>query len=289
MINRLCVVGVGLIGGSFALGLKEAGLVKHVVGVDHDPQNLDLALFTGLIDQAASSLEAGVQGSDCVFIAVPVGVMPEIFRQLAPLWQAEVLYTDAGSTKTDVLRALAEVHGTVPSNFVAGHPIAGAETSGASAARSGLFLGRRVILTPCESTSPKALDLTKSLWEGLGARVSEMDSIRHDAVLAATSHLPHVLSFALTAMLGRHDEQQDILAYAAGGLRDFTRIAGSDPAMWRDISLANRDQLLPLIEEYRIALGEVAEMIKAGDSDRLVQLFADARAARQRFIDQLDK
>lgn len=289
MINRLCVVGVGLIGGSFALGLKEAGLVRRVVGVDRDAQNLDLALFSGLIDESAASLEEGVQGADCVFIAVPVGVMPEVFRQLSPLWQNDVLYTDAGSTKTDVLRALAQVHGCVPSNFVAGHPIAGAETSGASAARSGLYQGRRVILTPSDGTSCEALDLAKSLWEGVGARVTEMDPVHHDAILAATSHLPHVLSFALTAMLGRHDEQQDIFAYAAGGLRDFTRIAGSDPAMWRDISLANREQLLPLIEEYRLALSDVAEMIKSGDSDRLAQLFADARSARQRFIDQLDK
>lgn len=289
MINRLCVVGVGLIGGSFALGLKEAGLVKHVVGVDRDAKNLDLALSTGLIDESAASLREGVQGADCVFIAVPVGVMPEVFRQLSPLWQNDVLYTDAGSTKADVLRALAQAKGCVPSNFVAGHPIAGAETSGASAARSGLFEGRRVILTPTDNTSSEALELAKSLWVGVGARVSEMDPAHHDAILAATSHLPHVLSFALTAMLGRHDEQKDIFAYAAGGLRDFTRIAGSDPAMWRDISLANRDQLLPLIEEYRLALGDVAQMIKSGDSDRLTQLFADARMARQRFIDQLDK
>ncbi|MEY4685697.1 MAG: hypothetical protein RLZ25_2156 [Pseudomonadota bacterium] len=289
MINRLCVVGVGLIGGSFALGLKEAGLVKRVVGVDRDAANLDLALFAGLIDEAAASLEEGVRGVDCVFIAVPVGVMPDIFRQLSPLWQNGVLYTDAGSTKSDVIKALANAHGFVPSNFVAGHPIAGAETSGASAARSGLFQGRRVILTPLADTAADALALAKSLWEAVGARVSEMAPVHHDEILAATSHLPHVLSFALTAMLGRHDEQQDIFAYAAGGLRDFTRIAGSDPAMWRDICLANRDQLLPLVEEYRLALGMVSKMIKDGDSDQLIQLFADARMARQRFIDQLDK
>jgi prephenate dehydrogenase len=289
MINRLCVVGVGLIGGSFAIALKEAGLVKRVVGVDRDAANLDLALFTGLIDEAAPSLEVGVQGADCVFIAVPVGVMPEIFRQLSPVWQNDVLYTDAGSTKADVLRSLGKALGHIPSNFVAGHPIAGAESSGASAARCGLFEGRRVILTPVDETSGDALSLAQSLWEGIGARVSAMAPAHHDEILAATSHLPHVLSFALTAMLGRHDEQQEIFAYAAGGLRDFTRIAGSDPGMWRDITLANRDQLLPLIEEYRTALAEVAALIRAGDSDRLAQLFADARMARQRFIDQLDK
>lgn len=289
MINRLCVVGVGLIGGSFALGLKEAGLVKRVVGVDCDVANLDLALFTGVIDEVATSLETGVEDADCVFIAVPVGAMPQVFRQLSPLWQNGVLYTDAGSTKTDVLKALAEAHGSVPSNFVAGHPIAGSETSGASAARPGLFRGRCVILTPVVDTSVAALGRARDLWEGLGSRVSEMQPVHHDEILAATSHLPHVLSFALTAMLGRHDEQQDIFSYAAGGLRDFTRIAGSDPAMWRDITLANRDQILPLIEEYRLALGEVSQMIKAGDSAQLLQLFADARMARQRFIDLLEK
>ncbi|MEN9682173.1 MAG: hypothetical protein RLZZ627_2066 [Pseudomonadota bacterium] len=289
MINRLCVVGVGLIGGSFAIGLKQAGLVKRVVGVDRDAANLDLALFTGLIDEAAPSLQEGVKDADCVFIAVPVGVMPEIFRQLTPLWQNNVLYTDAGSTKADVLKALHHALGHIPPNFVAGHPIAGAETSGASAARCGLFEGRRVILTPVEETSEDSVGLTRALWEGIGARVSAMAPVHHDEILAATSHLPHVLSFALTAMLGRHDEQQEIFAYAAGGLRDFTRIAGSDPAMWRDIALANRDQLLPLMEEYRTAIEEVATLIRTGDSLRLAQLFADARMARQRFIDQLDK
>jgi prephenate dehydrogenase len=289
MIKRLCVVGVGLIGGSFALGLKEAGLVERVVGVDRDAANLDLALFTGLIDEASFSLEEGVKGADCIFIAVPVGAMPDIFRQLSPLWQNDVLYTDAGSTKSDVLQALAEAHGSVPPNFVPGHPIAGAETSGASAARSGLFEGRRVILTPIAETSVVSLGMARALWEGVGARVSVMEPIHHDEILAATSHLPHVLSFALAAMLGRHDEEQDIFAYAAGGLRDFTRIAGSDPAMWRDICIANKDQLLPLIEEYRLALGEVTDKIRAGDSDQLIQIFADARNARQRFIDQLDK
>jgi prephenate dehydrogenase len=289
MIKRLCVVGVGLIGGSFALGLKEAGLVERVVGVDRDAANLDLALFTGLIDEASFSLEEGVKGADCIFIAVPVGAMPDIFRQLSPLWQNDVLYTDAGSTKSDVLGALAEAHGSVPPNFVPGHPIAGAETSGASAARSGLFEGRRVILTPIAETSVVSLGMARALWEGVGAWVSVMEPIHHDEILAATSHLPHVLSFALAAMLGRHDEEQDIFAYAAGGLRDFTRIAGSDPAMWRDICIANKDQLLPLIEEYRLALGEVTDKIRAGDSDQLIQIFADARNARQRFIDQLDK
>ena len=289
MIKRLCVVGVGLIGGSFALGLKEAGLVERVVGVDRNAANLDLALFTGLIDEASFSLEEGVKGADCIFIAVPVGAMPDIFRQLSPLWQNDVLYTDAGSTKSDVLQALAEAHGSVPPNFVPGHPIAGAETSGASAARSGRFEGRRVILTPIAETSEVSLGMARALWEGVGARVSEMEPSHHDEILAATSHLPHVLSFALAAMLGRHDEEQDIFAYAAGGLRDFTRIAGSDPAMWRDICIANKDQLLPLIEEYRLALGEVTDKIRAGDSDQLIQIFADARNARQRFIDQLDK
>jgi len=289
MINRLCVIGVGLIGGSFALGLKEAGLVKRVVGVDRDAENLDLALFTGLIDEAAPSLEAGVSGADCVFIAVPVGGMPDLFRQLLPFWQNNVLYTDAGSTKADVLSALNNAFGHIPPNFVAGHPIAGAETSGASSARCGLFEGRRVILTPVDETSGESLGLATALWEGIGARVSAMAPVHHDEILAATSHLPHVLSFVLTAMLGRHDEQQEIFAYAAGGLRDFTRIAGSDPGMWRDIALANKDQLLPLIEEYRTALEEVATFIRTGDADRLAQLFADARLARQRFIDQLDK
>jgi prephenate dehydrogenase len=289
MLNRLCIIGVGLIGGSFALSLREAGLVREVVGVDRDLENLRLAEFLGLIDRGAASLEEGVEGADCVFIAVPVGVMPAIFRGLAPLWQNDTVYCDAGSTKRDVLAALESVFGEVPSNFVPGHPIAGAENSGASAARAGLFSNRRVILTPVAGTRQEALELIRTLWESVGSRVSLMEATRHDQVLAATSHLPHVLSFALTSMLGKHDEKQEIFTYAAGGLRDFTRIAGSDPAMWRDISLANRDQLLPLIEEYRDALADVAKMLADEDADRLVHLFADANQARKRFIDQLDK
>lgn len=289
MIKRLCVVGVGLIGGSFALGLKQAGLVGQVVGVDQDTANLELAISRGLIDEGTTSMEEGLKNADCVFFAVPVGVMPSIFLQLAPLWQNDVIYTDSGSTKSDVLDAISHALGYMPPNFVPGHPIAGAETSGASAAKAALFQGRRVILTPTEKTAQPALNAIRNLWEGIGARVSQMEAGHHDEILAATSHLPHVLSFVLTAMLGRHDEKQDIFAYAAGGLRDFTRIAGSDPAMWRDISLANRDQILPLIEEYCAALGDMAQMIKDGDSDRIEQLFADARHARQRFVDQLDK
>lgn len=289
MLKRLCIIGVGLIGGSFARALRESGLVQEVVGVDSDPNNLHEAKALGIIDHGFSRIDEGVCGADCVFISVPVGSMTEIFRQLAPVWQNAAVYTDAGSTKRDVLASLESVFGAVPPNYVPGHPIAGAEKSGAAAARSDLYKGRRVILTPTRDTYPRALDQVRDLWEATGGKVSVMSAAHHDQVLAATSHLPHLLSFALTAMLGRHDEEQEIFTYAAGGLRDFTRIAGSDPIMWRDISLANRDQLLLLISEYRDAIDRIARMLTDEDSAGLENLFVDANLARQRFIDQLDK
>jgi prephenate dehydrogenase len=289
MLKRLCIIGVGLIGGSFALALRQKGLVHEIVGVDRDSHNLEIARSLGIIDRGTTLISEGVVEADCIFIATPVGVMPEIFRELAPVWQNDALYTDAGSTKGDVVAALKSELGYFPANFVPGHPIAGAEVSGAASAREGLFQGRRVILTPEGETSAEALEAIRELWSSMGARVSCMEPAHHDAVLAATSHLPHVLSFALTAMLGRHDEKQEIFAYAAGGLRDFTRIAASDPSMWKDISLANREQLVPLIEEYRQALKDVIDMLEEQDADALSQLFVDANMARQRFIDQWDK
>lgn len=289
MIQRLCLIGVGLIGGSLALALRHRGLVGEIIGTDADPANLAIAHEQGIVDHVSPSIAAAATGADWVVIATPVGALPAIFSALRPLWRDDVVYTDTGSTKADVIAALEQVFGAVPANFVPGHPIAGAERSGAEAAHAGLFDHRRVILTPLANTDPLSLERVGALWAGIGARVSQMDPRHHDEVLAATSHLPHVLAFVLTAMLGRKDEKQEIFQYAAGGFRDFTRIASSDPRMWLDICLANRRELVPLIEQYREALREVAELMSGGDADRLLALFSDARAARQRFLDQLEK
>ena len=289
MIRRLCLIGVGLIGGSLALALRRQPGVASIVGVDRDEANLAAALRLGIIDEARTEVAAAAVDADLVVLATPVGAMPAVLAALGPVWRAGTLYTDVGSTKLDVIAALQAQLGSVPANFVPGHPIAGAECSGAAAARADLFDRRRVILTPLPETSPDALERVERLWAAVGARVSRMAPRHHDEVLAATSHLPHVLAFVLTEMLGRRDEQQEIFQYAAGGFRDFTRIASSDPRMWLDICLANREQIVPLVEQYREALALAAGHIQAGRAEALLQLFADARSARQRFLDQLEK
>lgn len=287
MIDRLLVIGVGLIGGSFALGLREAGQVGEVIGFDSDLQNLEKALSLGLIDRIATDLAKATADADLIFIAVPVGAMGSLIESLAHCWNSRATYTDAGSTKRDVLQALRHSFGEIPSNFIPGHPIAGSEDSGATAARTGLFDGRCVILTPEPQTAKAPLSCVEELWAQLGARVTRMSALTHDEILAATSHLPHVLSFVLCDLLGREDDERTLFAYAAGGLRDLTRIAGSDPRMWRDICLTNRDQLVPLIEQYRDALGAAAALMRSGDEEGLFGLFASARAARQRFTEQM--
>lgn len=289
MIRRLCLIGAGLIGGSLALALRRRGLVGEIIGVDTDPRNLARARELGIVDRVAPDIQTAAREADWVAIATPVGAMPGILAALRPVWREEAVYTDTGSTKADVMAALEQEFGAAPANFVPGHPIAGAERSGAEAANPAIFEGKRVILTPVAGTDPRALARVAALWEGIGARVSQMEPRHHDAVLAATSHLPHVLAFVLTAMLGRRDEQQELFQYAAGGFRDFTRIASSDPRMWRDICLANRREIVPLIGQYRETLREAAEIIEGGDADRLLALFSDARSARQRFLDQLEK
>jgi len=288
MIERLCLIGVGLMGGSLALALRQRGLAREVMGIDVDPANLAAARERNIIDAGFSDLRVGVEGADWVVIAAPVGATPGILAALLPVWRDEVIYTDTGSTKADVIGALERILGRIPSNFVPGHPITGAERSGAGAAEPGLFANRRVILTPVAATAADMLERVDAMWRGVGASVTRMDPAHHDEVLAATSHLPHVLAFVLTEMLGRKDEQQEIFQYAAGGFRDFTRIASSDPRMWRDICLANAREIVPLIEQYREALGTTAERMRLGDADGLLQLFSAARSARQRFIDQLE-
>lgn len=289
MIQRLSLIGVGLIGGSLSLALKERGLTGTIVGFDTDSRNLSQALELGVIDLAVDSVGQAVAGADWVVIATPVGALPRVFAELQPHWRDDWTVSDTGSTKLDVVEAASRVFGGVPANFVPGHPIAGAELSGAGAARADLFERKRVILTPVERTDRNVLHKVEQCWLGIGALVSKMAPAHHDEVLAATSHLPHVLAFVLTEMLGRKDEQQEIFQYAAGGFRDFTRIASSDPRMWLDICLANRQQLLPLLEEYRQALKIAGQLIQSEKAEELLALFSDARNARQRFLDQLEK
>lgn len=289
MIERLALIGTGLIGGSITLAARKAGFVHQISGFDQNPEHLENALTAGIIDHAAFSIEEVVRHADLIVIAVPVGAIPAVLAELRPFWNPDAVYTDVGSTKLNVIESLVSIFGFVPENFVPGHPIAGLEQSGPKAATPSLFEKKRVILTPTLETRAEALSRVVLLWEALGARVSEMEPGQHDEILAATSHLPHVLAFALTDMLGTKDETVQIFKYAAGGFRDFSRIASSDPRMWRDICLANRDALVPLIQEYCAVLSRTAAMLQSGDAIELQERFAHARNARQRFLDQFDQ
>jgi prephenate dehydrogenase len=289
MIERLCIIGVGLIGGSVARAARVRKLARVLVGVDADPANLQAALASGVVDEGYEAVAAGAAGADFVVLATPVGAAGSILGELRAVWSERAVYTDVGSTKCDVIAAVSQALGGMPANFVPGHPIAGAERSGVEASRADLYEGKRVILTPLDSTGTDALAQVEAFWQAIGANVSRMEPAHHDEVLAATSHLPHVLAFVLTDMLGRQDEQQEIFQYAAGGFRDFTRIASSDPKMWLDICLANREHIVPLIEQYRGALKKAADLISDQSAAELHTLFTNARNARQRFLDQLEK
>jgi prephenate dehydrogenase len=278
---RLAVIGVGLIGGSFALALKQANAVSHVVGVGRDPANLKLALERGAIDSIAPDPAAAARGADLILVATPVAQFPKVF---ASLTDAKAVVTDAGSTKRDVVAAARKGLGKKISQFVPAHPIAGAEKSGVAAASAELFRGKRVVLTPLQESSAESISKVEKAWSACGARISRMDADEHDAVLAAVSHLPHLLAFALVHEVARRENSAQLFSFAAGGFRDFTRIASSHPEMWRDICIANRDRLLHELRSYSNELGAVQKLLEAGDGAGLEKLFASARAARNKWI-----
>lgn len=283
MISQLAVIGVGLIGGSFARALRAAGEVRSVVGCGRDLAHLERARALGVIDELTDQPSQAVRGADVVLLAMPVAATESVLRALSPALDAHTVITDAGSTKGDVVAAAARAWGRVPGNFVPGHPVAGTEHSGVEASFATLFRDRRVILTPLETTDPDALAQVRRLWQATGALVEEMSVERHDRILAAISHLPHVLAYALVDQLAAMDGHADMLSYAAGGFRDFTRIASSSPDMWRDIVLANRDALLPLLDGYRDHLGRLRALIAAGDGEALHASFERAKALRDRY------
>jgi prephenate dehydrogenase len=290
MFNRLCIIGVGLIGGSIARAARLHGLCDNIVGYGRqlDEQNLQTAKGLGVIDDYSLELAEAVQGSDCVVIATPVASIESIFALLKPLWSDSAVYSDVGSTKGSVIAAAERVFGVVPDNLVPAHPIAGAEQSGVTASVDNLFVNKRLIITPLDNTRPEAVQRIQEFWEQLGSLVSVMGVSHHDGVLAATSHLPHILAFALVDMLGHKDEQSEIFKYAAGGFKDFTRIASSDPVMWRDICSANKDEIIPLIEQLKGELDKIQCLLETNDSQQLFETFTYARNARQRFLDQFN-
>lgn len=291
MFDRLCILGIGLIGSSVARAARKQGLCRQIVayGRVQDADNLQLAKQLGVIDHFYTNIEAAVSGADCVVIAVPVGAAESLFRLLQPVWSDTAVYTDVCSTKGSIINAAKTVFGEVPGNFIPAHPIAGAERSGVEAGMADLFENKRLIITPLDNSSVVALDKVTRFWEGIGSTISLMDVDHHDTVLAATSHLPHILAFALVDLLGRKDEQVEIFKYAAGGFRDFSRIASSDPTMWLDICMANKQEIIPLIQQLQAELSKIQNMLENNDDQQLFETFTYAREARQRFLDQLEK
>ncbi len=277
---RIAIIGVGLIGGSLARALRHAGVVGEVVGAGRDPAHLREAQSLGVIDRGADSVAAAVDGADIVIIATPVGTVVEVCAQIAPALAPDAVITDVGSVKGSVIAAARKSLGAAYARFVPGHPIAGTERSGVAASFAELFDGRRVILTPDADTDSAALARIRSLWQATGATVLEMSATDHDRILAHTSHLPHMLAYALVDLLARADDSDAMFDLAAGGFYDFTRIASSDPTMWRDICIANRDALIASLDSYQALLGELSRAVAAGDAEQLLATFRRAKQAR---------
>ena len=282
-LGRLVVIGLGLIGGSFAKGLRERGLCREVIGVDLDPESRRLAVELGVVDRCEVDLAAACQGADIIQLAVPILAMEKLLTELAKLDLGTTVLTDVGSAKGNVVRAARLAFTGKAVRFVPGHPIAGSEQSGVEASNAQLFRRHKVILTPCEQSDDAALALVDALWRELGADVEHMEVEHHDQVLAATSHLPHLLAFTLVDSLAKRSENLEIFRYAAGGFRDFTRIAGSDPVMWHDIFLANREAVLRTLDVFRDDLDALRDAVDAGDGHQLLGVFTRARVAREHF------
>jgi prephenate dehydrogenase len=280
LIRRLCIIGVGLIGGSLAQALKQANAVTEVVGAGRGGASLQKALALGVIDRYETELATAVVDADVVVVAVPLGAMFDVFAAIAEHLPEHCVLTDVGSSKGSVLGDVRRAFGQAPATFVPGHPIAGTEKSGVEASFPELFRKRRVILTPLVETDAGAYHLIRQMWEITGAEVIDMGVRHHDEVLAATSHLPHVLAYALVDTLARLDDRAEIFRYAAGGFRDFTRIASSDPQMWHDICLANRELLLQVIEQFTHDLAHLVEAIRNGDNETIMAIFRRAKHAR---------
>ncbi len=281
---RVGIAGLGMIGGSLALALREAGFAAEILAWDPDPAALQAGLEQGVIDEAAHTLESLAAAVDLLVLAAPTLACDDLLRRVLKAPHTPRYVTDVASVKAPLCRVLNEVDSEIAARVIPGHPIAGSERSGVTAADGGLFRHHRVILTPRAETATEAIDVVTSMWTAAGARVSTMAIDEHDAVLAATSHLPHVLAYALVDALARSPTRNDIFRFAAGGFRDFTRIASSDPVMWRDISLANGPALLAVLADFEEHLAELRRAIEAGDGEALENTFRAAKEARDAYL-----
>lgn len=283
-LNKITIIGVGLIGGSFAKGMKQLGLAKSIVGYGRHLPPLKQAVTLEVIDEYETDLAIAVKDADLVLMAVPLGALSDILKQLKPHLTPTMILTDVGSAKASVIDAVKACLGEIPAQFVAGHPIAGKEKSGVEAATGNLFQDHKVILTPTAETSLAAIQVVTEVWRSLGADVSEMTPEYHDEVLAATSHLPHLLAFGLVDLLNDHKELGNVFQYTAGGFRDFTRIASSDATMWRDIALTNPTAISKWLRNYQAELTHLIELVDNHQGDTLYQLFDQAKKARDTHI-----
>ena len=284
LIDHLSIIGLGLIGGSLARALRKAKLVGRVTACNRGEDTLKKAIELDVIDDYTLDIAEAVKGADVVVIGTPLSTTEKLLPQIAEALDSNTVLTDVGSAKGSVVNAAREMLGEKFSQFVPGHPIAGTEQSGVEASFAELFIGHRVILTPVEETSDKAHKLIVDMWEAVGADVIDLDVIHHDEVLAATSHLPHMLAYALVDCLVSMQARDEIFKYAAGGFADFTRIASSNPDMWHDICFSNRDALLKTLDKFSGHIDQVKSAIESSDSERLLNIFRRAKNARDKFI-----
>ncbi len=278
--SKLAVIGLGLIGGSVAAGLRRQGLAPYITAWDVNETSLNLGRDLGVIDEVASDIASATADADLIVLAVPVQAMGEVLKHIPDNGQ---LMTDVGSVKGGVIRAAIDVYGALPATFVPGHPIAGSEQHGVIASNPDLFQQHRVILTPADTTDEHAVNRITDMWQALGANVVTMSPEHHDEVLAQTSHLPHLLAYTLVDALSRGGDSMEVFQYAAGGFRDFTRIAASDPVMWRDIFQANRAPLLAALDDFSATLDSLKTSIQQDDLEDVQQILTRAKAARDHF------
>lgn len=284
MIDRLAILGVGLIGGSLARALRAKGLVREVVGCGRDEGNLRRGVELGAIDRYTFDPAVAAAHADVVVVAVTLGATADVLARISPALGPQTIVTDVGSTKQSVIAAARTSLGARFPRFVPGHPIAGGERTGVEASYPALYERHRVILTPTPDTDPAAVAVVEQMWIATGAHVSRMEPAHHDEVLAATSHLPHMLAFALVDCLAGLSEAGEIFDYAAGGFRDLTRIASSSPDMWRDIALHNRDALATMCARFEETFGSLRQALEVGDGAALRAMFARAKDARDAYL-----
>ena len=285
--QKIVIIGLGLIGGSIARGLVHRGYSGEIIGVGRNASVLKQARDEGAITGYSLDAAQACAGADIVIIAVPSMSVANIFEQLKQAVTPDMVITDAASVKGAIMDAVVEIFGKVPGNFVPGHPIAGSEHSGYGASQDNLYQGRKVILTPVAETDVDAVKQVRSLWQALGAEVLEMTVAHHDAVLAATSHLPHLLAYALVDTLSQQGESEEIFRYAAGGFRDFTRIASSDPQMWHDIFMSNGPATVDVLDKYIADLQRLRQAVLEKNSRELMNTFTRAKKSRDRFLKRL--